>query len=233
MPGPRNQKKHRAEAKKAKKKEKGAAKALVPATLAYAEVIDVPPVAPETSGSTSVLDASYVALSLETAYVGTVCPNGLSNATENLMRCKPSPSVSTSPSAPVPSPPALNEEAFPTPCIEDPGSGPRVRDAVAFLASPWAIRPATRDEAPLCAELAEEEVLSMIREILPEQLAVVRALSLSGPGALTERPGRWYGITVLDDPVEYAQHVSVCTRLAIISQTLSPQKSLKMASTLA
>jgi hypothetical protein len=65
-------------------------------------------------------------------------------------------------------------DGLPPPCIEDPGTGPRVRDAKAFLASPFAVRTAHAEDAPLCAEMAQEEILAMIMELLPEELAQVR-----------------------------------------------------------
>jgi hypothetical protein len=80
MPGPRNQKKHRgSEAKRPKKK--GAAKGVIAASLAYAEVVEIPPtnavaVSPKAA---SVPDASLRALSLETAYVGSLGPNDASD----------------------------------------------------------------------------------------------------------------------------------------------------------
>jgi hypothetical protein len=204
MPGPRNQKKQRGtEAKKSRKK--GTSKSLVAASLAYAEVVDIPAVvAVDTPEPVRAHDVSYVALSLNTAYVSIVGPNDASNAAEPTSKCIASHPPRLSPAPPVPpSPLAHDAVPFPAPCIEDPGSGPRVRDAVAFLASPWAIRPATLDEAPLCAELAEEDVLAMVREILPEELAVVRISSFLVPGALTEKLGRWCGITARDAPAEY------------------------------
>ncbi|KAG6916827.1 hypothetical protein DXG01_005212 [Tephrocybe rancida] len=58
-----------------------------------------------------------------------------------------------------------------TPFIHDPGNGPRVRDARAFISSPFAQPPALDD--PLCAEFAQEEVLEMLMSILPEEVAYI------------------------------------------------------------
>ncbi len=63
------------------------------------------------------------------------------------------------------------------PFIEDPGNGPRVRDVHAFLASSFA-SPASVDD-PLCAEFAQEEVLQMLRSVLPDETATVRALFMN------------------------------------------------------
>ena len=57
------------------------------------------------------------------------------------------------------------------PYIHDPGNGPRVRDARAFLDSYFAQPPALDD--PLCAEFAQEEVLQMLCTILAEETALV------------------------------------------------------------
>ena len=58
-----------------------------------------------------------------------------------------------------------------TPNIYDPGNGPRVRDARAFLSSFFAQPPALDDE--LCAEFAQEEVLQMLCTVLPAESATV------------------------------------------------------------
>lgn len=57
--------------------------------------------------------------------------------------------------------------------IHDPGTGPRVRDARAFLGSYFALPPSLDD--PLCAEFAQEEVLQMLMTVLPEETALVYA----------------------------------------------------------
>ncbi|CCM00978.1 uncharacterized protein FIBRA_03026 [Fibroporia radiculosa] len=57
------------------------------------------------------------------------------------------------------------------PFIHDPGSGPRVRDTRAFLASSFAA-PASLDD-PLCAEFAQDEMLEMLSTILPEETALI------------------------------------------------------------
>ncbi|EMD35166.1 hypothetical protein CERSUDRAFT_97088 [Gelatoporia subvermispora B] len=58
-----------------------------------------------------------------------------------------------------------------TPFIQNPGSGPRVRDTRAFLVSTFAAPPSFDD--PLCAEFAQEEVLEMLCAILPEETALI------------------------------------------------------------
>ncbi|KAH7909983.1 hypothetical protein BJ138DRAFT_1009759 [Hygrophoropsis aurantiaca] len=58
-----------------------------------------------------------------------------------------------------------------TPNIYDPGNGPRVRSARAFLTSFFAQPPSLDD--PLCAEFAQEEVLQMLCTVLPEETAII------------------------------------------------------------
>ncbi|KAF9444957.1 hypothetical protein P691DRAFT_711070 [Macrolepiota fuliginosa MF-IS2] len=58
------------------------------------------------------------------------------------------------------------------PFIYDPGNGPRVRDTRAFLSSKFFSQPPAWD-VPLCAEFAQDEVLEMIRTVLPEELALI------------------------------------------------------------
>ncbi|KIJ61225.1 hypothetical protein HYDPIDRAFT_177122 [Hydnomerulius pinastri MD-312] len=58
-----------------------------------------------------------------------------------------------------------------TPNIYDPGNGPRVRNARAFLSSFFAQPPSLDD--PLCAEFAQEEILQMLCTVLPEETAVI------------------------------------------------------------
>ncbi|KAI5823217.1 hypothetical protein K523DRAFT_287079, partial [Schizophyllum commune Tattone D] len=58
------------------------------------------------------------------------------------------------------------------PFIYDPGNGPRVRDARAFVDSRFfAHAPAYED--PLCAEFAQAEVLEMLMAVLPDELALI------------------------------------------------------------
>lgn len=57
------------------------------------------------------------------------------------------------------------------PFIHDPGNGPRVRDTQAFLTSFFAQKPAFHD--PMCAEFAQEEVLQMLKTVLPDETATV------------------------------------------------------------
>jgi len=63
-----------------------------------------------------------------------------------------------------------------TPYIHDPGNGPRVKDTRAFLGSYFAQPVSLYD--PLCAEFAQEEVLEMLRTVLPNETAEVCPLSL-------------------------------------------------------
>jgi hypothetical protein len=88
-------------------------------------------------------------------------------------------------------PKCLNDDFFlPAPYIYDPGNGPRVRDAHAFISSkyfaqepamhvrhcnPSAMTPANPKlllQIPLCAEFAQLEILEMLRTILPEETAL-------------------------------------------------------------
>jgi hypothetical protein len=185
MPGPRNNK--RVQPKKPKTKAKAASKAtqfelaaLTPATI---------PITLGTLGqddvyrpSTELCMDSVKAVTLEVAtiqFVSSVKETKL--AVEQAPTAEPVPAPAPAP-APV-SPSALElphstlaeayPDGLPPPCIEDPGTGPRVRDAKAFLASPFAVRTAHAEDAPLCAEMAQEEVLAMIMELLPEELAQV------------------------------------------------------------
>ncbi|PPQ75221.1 hypothetical protein CVT26_008306 [Gymnopilus dilepis] len=57
------------------------------------------------------------------------------------------------------------------PFLYDPGNGPRVRDARAFMASFFARPPALED--PLCAEFAQEEVYQMLSTVLPDETALI------------------------------------------------------------
>lgn len=57
--------------------------------------------------------------------------------------------------------------------IYDAGTGPRVRSMGEFLRSNFASEPTWDDE--LCAEFAQEEMLEMLRTVLPEEMALVSA----------------------------------------------------------
>ena len=64
------------------------------------------------------------------------------------------------------------EEMLPRePPIYDPGTGPRVRSMGEFLQSSFASEPTWEDE--LCAEFAQEEMLEMLRAVLPDEMALV------------------------------------------------------------
>ncbi|KAH9477076.1 hypothetical protein JR316_0010992 [Psilocybe cubensis] len=65
----------------------------------------------------------------------------------------------------------IEQILFQEPFIHDPGNGPRVRDARAFMASFFAQPPALND--PLCAEFAQDEVLQMLCTVLPEEAALL------------------------------------------------------------
>ncbi|KAI0791537.1 hypothetical protein BC629DRAFT_1287782 [Irpex lacteus] len=64
-----------------------------------------------------------------------------------------------------------------TPCVEDLGDGPRVRDVKTFLASKIAA-PVSLDD-PLCAEFGQREVLEMLCCVLPEETAMIAWYNLS------------------------------------------------------
>ncbi|KAI0684059.1 hypothetical protein BC835DRAFT_1251213, partial [Cytidiella melzeri] len=64
-----------------------------------------------------------------------------------------------------------------SPCVEDLGDGPRVRDVGVFLNSKVAA-PVSLDD-PLCAEFAQEEVLEMLCCVLPEETAMIAWYNLS------------------------------------------------------
>ncbi|CAL1697899.1 unnamed protein product [Somion occarium] len=57
------------------------------------------------------------------------------------------------------------------PFIQDPGNGPRVKDINAFLASSFATPPSLDD--PLCAEFAQEDLIDMLCNVLPEETALI------------------------------------------------------------
>ncbi|KAL0577609.1 hypothetical protein V5O48_004370 [Marasmius crinis-equi] len=58
------------------------------------------------------------------------------------------------------------------PCIHDSGNGPRVRNTREFLQSPFFAQPPALDD-PLRAEFAQEEVLQMLKTVLPEEMALI------------------------------------------------------------
>lgn len=63
--------------------------------------------------------------------------------------------------------PSLPKEPF----IHDPGNGPRVKNMNTFLSSPFAAPPSLDD--PLCAEFAQEDLVDMLCQVLPEETALV------------------------------------------------------------
>ncbi len=72
-------------------------------------------------------------------------------------------------------PQTVEEVMFQPPFIHDPGNGPRVRDAKMFMNSSFAQPPALDD--PLCREFAQEEVLEMLKTVLPEETALVGSIN--------------------------------------------------------
>ena len=64
------------------------------------------------------------------------------------------------------------------PPVYDAGTGPRVKSMDEFLRSSFASEPTWDDE--LCAEFAQEEMLEMLRTVLPEEMALVSAGHTSG-----------------------------------------------------
>ena len=65
----------------------------------------------------------------------------------------------------------LEETLLREPPVYDAGTGPRVKSMGEFLRSSFASEPTWDDE--LCAEFAQEEMLEMLREVLPEEMALV------------------------------------------------------------
>jgi len=65
----------------------------------------------------------------------------------------------------------VEEVLFRQQSIYDAGTGPRVRSMGEFLRSNFASEPTWDDE--LCAEFAQEEMLEMLRVVLPEEMALV------------------------------------------------------------
>ena len=65
----------------------------------------------------------------------------------------------------------MEEVLLREPPIHDPGTGPRVKSMGEFLRSSFASEPTWDDE--LCAEFAQEEMLEMLRTVLPEEMALV------------------------------------------------------------
>ena len=72
-------------------------------------------------------------------------------------------------------PQTVEEVMFQPPFIHDPGNGPRVRDAKMFMKSFFAQPPALDD--PLCREFAQEEVLEMLKTVVPEETALVGSIN--------------------------------------------------------
>jgi len=65
----------------------------------------------------------------------------------------------------------LEELLLREPPVYDPGTGPRVKSMGEFLRSSFASEPTWDDE--LCAEFAQEEMVEMLRSVLPDEMALV------------------------------------------------------------
>ena len=65
----------------------------------------------------------------------------------------------------------LEEMLLREPPVYDPGTGPRVKSMGEFLRSSFASGPTWDDE--LCAEFAQEEMVEMLRSVLPDEMALV------------------------------------------------------------
>lgn len=65
----------------------------------------------------------------------------------------------------------LEETLLREPPVYDPGTGPRVRSMREFLRSNFASEPTWDDE--MCAEFAQEEMLEMLKAVLPDEMALV------------------------------------------------------------
>lgn len=70
--------------------------------------------------------------------------------------------------------PPVPSTGLENPFISDPGNGPRVKDAGAFLASFFCPPPSLEDET--CASFARTGVLHVLEAILPKEIALVSAL---------------------------------------------------------
>jgi len=79
----------------------------------------------------------------------------------------------------------LEELLLREPPVYDPGTGPRVKSMGEFLRSSFASEPTWDDE--LCAEFGQEEMVEMLRSVLPDEMALV---STQYRGAITLRL-RW------------------------------------------
>ena len=69
----------------------------------------------------------------------------------------------------------LPQTGLESPFISDPGNGPRVKDAGAFLASFFCPAPSLEDEA--CAAFARTGVLHVLEAVLPKEVALVSVAS--------------------------------------------------------
>ena len=167
MAGPRNQKK-----RKQKKKDKK-----TPAASTTVDVLNVSEPEPQTVPPPS---EPYI-ISRESLEAHPFPPNDYE---EHAEPCPPPPVPVQDPaeepaySQYPPYPPEEEGSAIPpsllkTPFIHDPGNGPRVKDARAFLSSRFAAPPSVDD--PLCAEFADEALAEMLCTVLPEETALVRS----------------------------------------------------------
>ena len=65
---------------------------------------------------------------------------------------------------------------LPQPCIHDPGNGPRVKDLMGFLKSPFSSQPSW--EVKDCMAYHHQEVMDFLSTLLPFEQAVVSILAL-------------------------------------------------------
>ncbi|KAI5887652.1 uncharacterized protein SCHCODRAFT_02638615 [Schizophyllum commune H4-8] len=176
MPGPNN-------SKKKKQQKKKAAKAKRAAQAAHDD--SAPPTGEQTPEFTKPPSLTRIQGPPSKARAQSRPPSSLQRHTSHSNPPQQPPSSSHPPHhAPRRSSPLAPDFFFPSqqhappsplpaePFIYDPGNGPRVRDARAFVDSRFfAHAPAYED--PLCAEFAQEEVLEMLMTVLPDELALI------------------------------------------------------------
>ncbi|ESK96758.1 hypothetical protein Moror_6688 [Moniliophthora roreri MCA 2997] len=107
-----------------------------------------------------------------------VIPVHGANASKEIPACAEDPLSSDIPSSHLPTPHYSDVEdeedriILEEPCIHDPGNGPRVRNIRAFLKWRYFAQAPALDD-PLRAEFAQEEVLQMLKTVLPEEMAMI------------------------------------------------------------
>ena len=112
----------------------------------------------------------------------------------------------------------LEELLLREPPVYDPGTGPRVKSMGEFLRSSFASEPTWDDE--LCAEFAQEEMVEMLRTVLPDEMALV---STQYPGTIMTEAQvggneSACGTTRADDVRASAQRVGGFSRRGISCQ---------------